>query len=381
MLELPPLSIYIHMPWCIRKCPYCDFNSHKAPTSIPQDTYINILIEQAKSQQHFAQDREIISIFFGGGTPNLIEPKYYNKLLTELKGIFNYSDNIEITMEANPGAKEADDFIGYRQAGINRISLGAQSFNPSQLKQLGRIHNDEQIITCFQKIKQANFNSVNIDLMYGLIEQTNEQAMQDLQQAMQLKPDHISWYQLTLEPNTVFAKYPPKISDANTIFEIEQAGRQVLKNSQYHQYEVSAYSQDNYRCQHNLNYWMFGDYLGLGAGAHGKITDLEKNRIFRTEQIKTPNGFMQKPQPYNRIYALKKENLAFEALMNMLRLQTKFDKSIFSRYTGIDFCHISSTWNKLKSQALTQDNDKQFWLTAKGHLFLNDILTEFLHYK
>ena len=377
MLSNPPLSLYIHMPWCVRKCPYCDFNSHTQPTIIPEQLYIDRLCQQAK-QIAASHSRPLNSIFIGGGTPNLISPKGYSVLMDTLTQCFTFTDGIEITMEANPGVIENQDFAAYRQTGINRLSIGAQSFSDEQLKNLGRIHSAKHIQTTYDNARKAGFENINIDIMHGLINQTIAEGLFDLQQAINLQPNHISWYQLTLEPNTVFAKKPPNIATDDDIFAMEKEGFALLQNHQYQHYEVSAFGKPNQHSQHNMNYWQFGDYIGLGAGAHGKITDLQNNLIYRTTHYKRPETYMQSDHIYATQTFIPAEDLAFEFMLNALRLNQPISFDLFEQRTGLPIStlekHLSSLINK---QFITMDRNS-FSLTSLGRRYLNDVIAEFL---
>lgn len=378
MLAAPPLSLYIHMPWCVRKCPYCDFNSHHKPDEFPEKAYIERLCEQAKQVSHLAKGREIVSIFIGGGTPNLMSPDSYQQLFDILKQHYVFSDSIEITMEANPGAQEHHDFKAFRATGINRLSLGAQSFSDQQLKVLGRIHSSDEIIKAYHDARAGGFDNINIDIMHGLINQTVEQGLTDLQQAIDLKPNHISWYQLTLEPNTVFAKKPPPTSSIDTIDEMEQQGFALLKQYGYVHYEVSAFAQANQLCQHNLNYWQFGDYIGLGAGAHGKITDVSKQTIYRTTHYKRPETYMQSDKDFATFKAIAASDLAFEFMLNALRLYQAISFELFSQRTGLAKANIENILQDLQQQQFITLKPDTFELTPLGHRYLNDVVSSFL---
>ena len=294
MLELPPLSLYIHIPWCIKKCPYCDFNSHELQTSLPEAEYVEALCQDFDRDFEFCGDRPIHSIFIGGGTPSLFQAKSFDSLLQHIQSKTALSDKLEITLEANPGTAEARKFSDYFSAGINRLSLGIQSFDNKQLQNLGRIHSSDESRKAIQFARAAGFDNYNLDLMHGLPGQTLESAMSDLQSAIDFEPRHISWYQLTIEPNTVFYTRPPILPTEPVLNEVEEAGIVLLKQNSFQRYEVSAYSQSNSQSQHNLNYWEFGDYLGIGAGAHGKITMPDSNAIihqFLVLQLLPQNQF------------------------------------------------------------------------------------------
>ncbi|NOZ38357.1 MAG: radical SAM family heme chaperone HemW, partial [Gammaproteobacteria bacterium] len=289
---LPPLSLYIHFPWCVRKCPYCDFNSHAVKDHIPEAEYINALIADLEQELPLVWGRPISSIFLGGGTPSLFSPEALDKLFSALRARLTFTADIEITMEANPGAIERQRFNEYRAVGINRLSIGIQSFNDQHLEKLGRIHNRRDAYNAAEAAHAAGLNNFNLDLMFALPQQTLAQALSDLDEAMALEPAHISWYQLTIEPNTLFHQQPPMLPSDDHSWEMQQQGKEKLAAAGYTQYEVSAYARDT-QCQHNLNYWHFGDYLGIGAGAHGKITRADTQTIQRHWKIKQPAAYIE----------------------------------------------------------------------------------------
>ena len=272
MLSLPPLSLYIHIPWCVRKCPYCDFNSHRSPDDLPEDDYVDALLEDLESDRVHAQGRPLRSIFIGGGTPSLFSPRAYQRLLAGIRHAVPFDDNLEITLEANPGTFEQEKFSAYRAAGINRLSIGIQSFNPLHLQALGRIHDDTEALRAAAIARRAGFDNLNLDLMFGLPGQSRREALDDLRRAADCAPAHLSWYQLTIEPNTEFYRRPPPLPGDDALAAMQEEGQALLARAGYRQYEISAYSQPGRACAHNLNYWTFGDYLGIGAGAHGKLT-------------------------------------------------------------------------------------------------------------
>ena len=292
MLSLPPLSLYIHVPWCVRKCPYCDFNSHESKGELPEQQYIETLLEDLKADSSYIQGRKIHSIFIGGGTPSLFSAEAYQRLFEEIQTLVPFADNIEITLEANPGTVEQGRFAEYRRIGINRLSIGIQSFDAEKLEALGRIHSNDEAIHAAEQAREAGFDNFNLDLMFGLPEQSTREALNDLKTAITLKPAHISWYQLTLEPNTVFHRYPPALPEDDLIFTMQETGQALLASHGYQHYETSAYTKEGHACQHNLNYWRFGDYLGIGAGAHGKITLPEQNQIIRTRKSRQPDHYL-----------------------------------------------------------------------------------------
>lgn len=374
-----PLSLYIHIPWCIKKCPYCDFNSHTLRHSLPETQYIDALITELKQKIDIVQHRPIQSIFLGGGTPSLLNPKSYDRLFIDLSKILQFASNVEITLEANPGTVDSQYFKDYRLAGINRLSLGIQSFQNNKLKQLGRIHDGDTAHCAIDIAQSAGFDVINVDLMYGLPQQSIEQAMNDLQQAINYQTQHISWYQLTLEPNTLFHKYPPTLPHHDALFDIEQQGKQLLKQFNYHQYETSAYAQKSYQCRHNINYWLYGDYLGLGAGAHSKITCFNNGQtINRYVNTKHPNDYLKNANnPIIQQTTITEQELPLEFMMNALRLHQKIDLELFKQRTGLTKDHIAKSLKLAQENGFITIANEAIETTKKGKLFLNDLLNLF----
>jgi len=398
-MTLPPLSLYIHVPWCVRKCPYCDFNSHKAEEHIPETEYVQALLDDLEADLPYVQGREIQTIFIGGGTPSLLSVEAYKNLLAGLQEKVSFVKDIEITMEANPGTFEAEKFAGYRKLGINRLSIGVQSFADHQLKHLGRIHDGQQAVAAINMAKAAGFDNFNIDLMHGLPDQSEAQALADIQQAIDLGPAHMSWYQLTIEPNTEFFKRPPVLPEDETLWDIQEAGQALLAKHGFEQYEVSAYAQKDKQATHNLNYWQFGDYLGIGAGAHGKVTDLVNapesltaSPVFRTWKTRAPKDFLNaatddaKEKGKHFLAgkeSIQNEDLGLEFLMNALRLQQGFDLNLFEQRTGYPLETIASGIDTAIEKGLLEkhvlnDGSEQIKTSAKGSLFLNEILGLFM---
>lgn len=369
-----PLSLYIHLPWCIRKCPYCDFNSHAVQNEIPEDQYIDRLIEDFKEQLPKIKSREIKTIFFGGGTPSLFSAKSLDRLLTSLFSLTTFSKNCEITLEANPGTVEQQRFKGYFEAGINRISLGVQSFNDEKLKALGRIHSSDEAKNAIESIKQAGFTNFNIDIMHGLPNQTLAEAMFDLTIALQFNPTHLSWYQLTIEPNTVFYKQKPTLPDEKVLADIEEQGLQLLNENNLNRYEVSAYCRATHQSQHNLNYWLFGDYLGIGAGAHSKLTN-DKMEITRHWQVRQPKDYLTKNMTVKH-HRLNQEEKVFEFMLNALRLHQTIPLQIFEERTGLSQQLLQPTIQKAQIAGLLSDS-KAIETTPLGKRFLNDLVNLF----
>lgn len=377
LLRLPPLSLYIHIPWCVQKCPYCDFNSHGQKQQVlPESEYISHLLDDLAEDATLIGQRPIHSIFIGGGTPSLFSAQGISTLLKGVRDRVNLLPNAEITMEANPGTIEAQRFADYVSAGVNRISIGIQSFQPSKLKALGRIHDDKQALNAAKIAKQVGLNSFNLDLMHGLPKQSLEDALFDLTTAIEQKPPHLSWYQLTIEPNTQFHSKPPKLPEDELLWDIQEKGDALLQAAGYQQYEISAYSQSGQQCQHNLNYWRFGDYLGIGCGAHGKITQQDKQQIIRTVKVKHPKGYMDLTRSYtNESKAVTEEDLPFEFFMNRFRLLEPCPKQDYSDFTGqaLD----PATAANLKSaiqKGLLVETAEHWKVTQLGRRYLNTLL-------
>ena len=373
-LELPPLALYIHYPWCVKKCPYCDFNSHEGSI---HNGYIKALLKDLDDDLKFIQNRKIHSIFIGGGTPSLMSIEDAYELFDGLNERLSISKNIEITLEANPGTFEVEKFSEFRKAGINRLSVGVQSFKDNQLKFLGRIHSGSDALRAISEAKKVGFDNLNIDLMYGLKDQTIDMCLEDVMQAIELKPSHISFYQLTLEPNTLFAKYPPKLPIDEKIWDMGEQGAALLNQNGFRQYEVSAYSERP--SEHNINYWKFGDYIGIGAGAHGKITDVESQQIFRTLKPKSPKEYLSKMQTGADIPTKKEvDNVAFEFMLNSLRLKDGFSSSLFESRTGLLIKSLSSELGRAENLGLLENKNNWIKPTSKGFNFLNELQEIFL---
>jgi oxygen-independent coproporphyrinogen-3 oxidase len=385
MLEQPPLSLYIHIPWCARKCPYCDFNSHASDLPIPEKDYVNALYSDFLQEYSKLPNPEIKlqSIFIGGGTPSLFEGESYQTLLQKLERHLNFADDIEITLEANPSSMDVERFNSYREAGINRLSLGIQSFNNNSLKKLGRTHSAEQAIQAIKIAQEADFKNFNLDLMHGLPKQTPEEALNDLQIAVGSDPAHISWYQLTIEPNTIFFRHTPLLPNEDILAEIQRQGEIFLEKKGYYQYEISAFAIPSKMSSHNRNYWNFGDYIGIGAGAHGKFTLVNEKKILRTRKRKQPNHYLESTEgKIAEIFEIPIEERPVEFLMNALRLKTGFSRSMFENRTGLNFMDISTGVENLINNKLMQVslvNGEEFYSTTKaGYRFLDSVLEEFL---
>jgi putative oxygen-independent coproporphyrinogen III oxidase len=381
-----PLSIYVHLPWCVKKCPYCDFNSHvykpenANQSQLPEQEYIEALVLDLQENLFLypsLKQRPIQSIFFGGGTPSLFSGEAINQILILLKKHFNLKLNCEITLEANPGTVERKHFTAYKQAGINRLSLGIQSFNAGHLKKLGRIHNAQEARQAIAIAREAGFDNINLDIMYGLVDQTLSEAMEDLTLAFSYQPEHLSWYHLTLEPNTLFYKQRPPIPDDDKIQQIEEQGHALLKHHGYQRYEISAYAQPNCQAKHNLHYWQFGDYIGLGAGAHGKIT--EGNEIHRLIKDKHPKTYLDSAKHHSSFIqenrTILDQDKPLEFMMNALRLIQGVDLSLFEQSTGLPISIIEKNLKHARELNLLHADKLQ--ATDKGLLFLNDLVQLF----
>ena len=378
LLTLPPLSLYVHVPWCIQKCPYCDFNSHTTKGELPERDYVNALLQDFETSLDAIQGRKLHTIFIGGGTPSLLSPSAYERLFTGLRQHIEFSDDLEITLEANPGTFEQDKFTGFRQTGINRLSIGIQSFQDEKLKKLGRIHHGEEAQRAVGMAFTAGFTNINLDLMHGLPNQSQDDALFDLKTAIALKPTHLSWYQLTIEPNTVFYSRPPVLPEDDALWDIQEAGQALLAESGYQQYEISAYSQPGRQSRHNLNYWQFGDYIGIGAGAHGKLTLLEEGTILRNWKTRLPADYLNPAKPFeagNR--TLAEEDLTLEFMMNALRLNQGVEARYFSQRTGLMLEKISNALKQADGLGFITLRNNKIAPTTQGSLFLNDVLELF----
>ena len=366
------VSLYIHMPWCVQKCPYCDFNSHTLKTALPEADYIQTLLHDFAEDLPLLKSDSIKTIFIGGGTPSLFSPDAFTRLFEGIDALSPLDNDIEITMEANPGTVEHHHFAGFRKAGINRLSLGIQSFNDQHLKVLGRIHDGNQAKKAFYEARNAGFDNINLDLMFGLPQQTLNHAMHDLEQAIECKPEHLSWYQLTLEPNTAFYHQPPSLPEHDDIFTIQTDGKKLLANHQYQQYEISAYSEVGKQCQHNLNYWLFGDYLGIGAGAHGKIGRMRYWRVKHPKQYLSGNSTLADKK------ILRDDEMPIEFMMNALRLNQAIDLALFEARTGIAAEKIEKQLEEALQNNLIIINENKIIVSEHGHHYLNELLQLFI---
>ena len=372
--KLPPLALYIHIPWCVQKCSYCDFNSHALKQEVPEARYVAALLEDLACDLPLVAGRTLSSIFIGGGTPSLFSAQAIAQLLQGVEARIPFAEDIEITMEANPGTIEAGRFAGFQAAGVNRISIGVQSFDPRQLQQLGRIHDPVQALRAAEQAASLSLRSFNLDLMHGLPGQTIAEALADLRQAIALDPPHLSWYQLTIEPNTAFGARPPSLPEDETLWEIQEQGHALLLAAGYRQYEISAYAKPGFECQHNLNYWRFGDYLGIGCGAHGKLT-LTDGEIRRTVKIKHPKGYLDPARPYlDESWPVTAADLPFEFFMNRFRLFEPVPKAEFIALTGLPLASVAPLLARAKERDLLTETAQAWQVTELGHRYLNVLL-------
>jgi len=380
-LQSPPLALYVHMPWCVRKCPYCDFNSHQLRSGRPDTAYIDALIADFDREHELFAGRPITTVFFGGGTPSLFPPDEIARLLSALRERIAFAADAEITLEANPGTIERGRFSGYRDAGVNRISLGAQSFAASALQSLGRIHGPEDTLRAVDELRAAGLENFNLDLMYALPQQTVEAAIVDIETACALRPRHISHYQLTLEPGTVFHAQPPPLPDDELAWEMMVECQRRLAAEGYHQYEVSAYAAEGFRCRHNLNYWQFGDYVGIGAGAHGKITMAGAPRMLRTTKPKQPREYQEGVRD-GRLLGSRTDiapaDLPFEFMLCALRLNEGFTRADYESRTGLELADLEATLNRAEKRTLLERSEAGWRPTELGRRFLNDLQAGFL---
>ena len=376
-MKLPPLGLYIHLPWCERKCPYCDFNSHET-SHIPEQQYVRALLQDLQDDVPLLQGRAVDTLFIGGGTPSLFSSRAIHLLLRGIAELVPLSPTLEATMEANPGSAEADKFSAFKDAGITRLSLGIQSFDDAQLQALGRVHSSDQAHAAVEYAKRAGFNSFNLDLMHGLPGQTLSGAQTDLLTAIACNPAHLSWYQLTIEPNTVFHKRPPLLPVEDALADIQQCGEELLAAHGYAQYEVSAYSKANFNCRHNRNYWSFGDYLGIGAGAHGKIS-FPDGHIERYAKRRQPQDYMSAKTGHfvGSRRTLEPDEIVGEFMMNALRLNDGFTLPQFASRTGLDAAVIAPQLALLCQRELLEYNSDVVKTTELGRRFLDSVVAEF----
>lgn len=377
-----PLSLYIHFPWCLHKCPYCDFNSHQVPNIIPEERYIQALLKDLEQELPHIWGRPLHTVFIGGGTPSLLSAKSMKMLIQGLNRLLPMRPSMEITLEANPGTFEQQRFDGFRLAGINRLSIGVQSYRNRHLKILERVHDASEAHQAVKIAKQAGFENINLDLMFGLPEQTLEEALEDLQQAIEHQPNHLSWYQLTIEPNTLFYQQQPILPQSDLMADIQDMGITLLKTHHYQQYEVSAYAQPKHQCAHNINYWEFGDYLGIGAGAHSKVTT--GKQITRTMKYKHPEKYMNSClniTPSSAVATsstLSNADMRFEFMLNTLRLKQGVAKELFLQRTFLPLDELTQGLDEMKSKGLLIASEKKLQLSNKGWNFLNEAVECFL---
>ncbi len=378
-LALPPLSLYIHIPWCERKCPYCDFNSHRPTAGIPEAEYIDALVRDLQADLPLAQGRPLQSIFIGGGTPSLFSVAAIDRLLETTRRHLALAEDCEITLEANPGSAEADKLAGFVSAGVNRLSLGVQSFDDAMLSALGRVHDSRQAERAVHMALDSGAAGVNIDLMHGLPGQQRESARADLQRALELGPCHLSWYQLTIEKNTAFYNQPPQLPEDSLLGSIQDDGEELLAAAGFEHYEVSAYARPGHECRHNLNYWLFGDYLGIGAGAHGKITLIDESRVLRTVKRRQPTEYLQAAPGFHAPGSQQDiADLAGDFMLNALRLKEGFDTALFSERTGLEIERLGATCNRLVADGLLEQSGSRLRPTSLGWRFLDDVVSAFL---
>ncbi len=383
VLTAPPLALYLHFPWCVRKCPYCDFNSHTLQGELPQETYLAALLIDLDTQLPRVGSRSVVSVFLGGGTPSLFEPDALGRLFEKVRASITIAPGAEITLEANPGTIERGRFTDYRAAGITRVSLGAQSFAPGQLEILGRIHSAQDTHAAVAELRAAGLDNFNLDLMYALPGQDLAGALSDLRTAIALQPAHISHYQLTMEPGTVFGGRPPAgLPDDELSFAMQQACQAELAQAGYAQYEISAYARAGSQCAHNLNYWRFGDYLGVGAGAHGKLTQPETGAIARTVREREPRRYLTRGHTdAPAAVPVANVDLPFEFMMNALRLVEGFEEDLFETRTGLTWSELSAPLKSLAERGLLESipgNASGWRPTELGRHFLNDVIAAFL---
>ena len=374
-----PLAIYLHFPWCVSKCPYCDFNSFaNKEAQLPEQRYVDSLLADLAAQcERFAVQRPVVSVFMGGGTPSLFSPDAMARVMDFLRGNFRLADAVEVTMEANPGTLERGRFQAYREAGINRVSLGVQSFDDAKLTRLGRIHSAADARRAAEELHAAGLQNFNLDLMYGLPEQSVAAAVADVAAALALRPAHLSHYQLTMEPGTPFAADPPPLPDDDNIATMLQECHALLASEGFSRYEVSAYARDGRRCRHNLNYWLYGDYLGAGAGAHGKLTTTEG--ILRTQQTREPRRYMSTAVEALTVTNVVTPQIPFEFMLNGLRLSGGFTTAEFCSRTGLDWATVATAWEHgVQTGLLMSTPDERHCATPRGFDFLNDALVGFL---
>jgi len=383
--QLPPLSLYVHIPWCVRKCPYCDFNSHEARSDIPEDAYVDALLDDLANEMPLVWGRQIGTVFIGGGTPSLFSAQALDKLLSGIRALTALAPTAEVTLEANPGTFEQQRFRDYRTLGINRLSIGVQSFNAKMLKALGRVHSNDEALRACEIAHDAGFDQINLDMMFGLPEQSNDELVQDIRLALAQSTTHLSFYELTLEPNTLFARFPPKLPDNETRAGMQDTVTKALDDAGFDRYEVSAYALTKTgtknRSAHNMNYWQFGDYIGIGCGAHGKISSADTGQIVRRWKQKHPKNYLEADTAQQRLGAEKTiplEDTALEFFMNALRLREGFPIPLFQLHTGLELNRWQSTIDAAIDRGLLEQQGLDIRATDTGFDWLNDTLEMFL---
>ena len=374
-----PLSLYIHIPWCVRKCPYCDFNSHEAKNTLPEELYVSALMQELDKQLPQIANRPLVSIFIGGGTPSLFSARAIGQMLEGTAKRIAFQPDIEITMEANPGTIDQVRFRDFRETGINRLSLGIQSLQDDKLKTLGRIHDRDNALRAIEIAKQAGFANFNLDIMYGLPNQSVDDALQDIQTALACEPTHFSWYQLTIEPNTLFYHQTPVLPADDSIWEMQLSGQQCIREHGFLQYEVSAYSQPEKMCRHNQNYWEFGDYLGIGAGAHSKLTDMSTHQVARFAAVKNPRDYLDKVKRDAPTWqVVTEDSLMFEFMLNALRLTRGVSSELFTARTGLPILRIETILQEARKRGLLVTDPSRICASELGQRYLNDLVSLFL---
>jgi len=381
--ELPPLALYIHIPWCIKKCPYCDFNSHEQKNTLPENEYVDALLNDLAAEMPRIWGRAIASVFIGGGTPSLFSCDALDKLFSGIRALTALSPTVEVTLEANPGTFEQKKFTDFKQLGINRLSIGVQSFNDRHLKKLGRIHAGDEAKRAIEIAHTAGFDNVNVDLMFGLPEQSEAEALNDIQTAVSLEPTHISYYELTLEPNTLFAKYPPSLPKDDTRSRIQDNGIKLLAKHNYERYEISAFAKPGRQSEHNVNYWLFGDYLGIGAGAHSKVTFANTGDIVRRWKHKHPARYMRADHASSDGFIggesiIAEADSALEFMMNALRMREGFAIPMFEQHTGIALEHWKNVIDTALAKGLLEQSGLRLKASQQGYNFLNDLIELFM---
>jgi oxygen-independent coproporphyrinogen-3 oxidase len=379
-MRQPPLSLYVHIPWCVKKCPYCDFNSHGLKGALPEKVYVDALLRDLDQDLPRVEGREIQTVFFGGGTPSLFQAESIGRFLEGVRARLGLAPDAEVTLEANPGTVELGRFAAYKGAGVTRLSIGVQSFEPKKLEVLGRIHSSEEAVRAAEEAHAAGLSNFNLDLMYALPKQELREALGDLEQAVALKPAHISHYQLTLEPNTLFAVHPPLLPEDEAVWAMQQACQAYLGDQGYSQYEISAYARPGREARHNLNYWRFGDYLGVGAGAHGKLTDAA-GVVTRLWKLKHPDAYLESagsPQSLGGVSQVAEDELGFEFMLNRLRLVEGFTAGEFESATGLSMARIAEPMGRALELGLLEATMDGWKVSSRGHNYLNDLQSLFL---